>query len=186
MEIYFLSSNKHKIKEVVEILQSVNISVKAFDKKINEIQSENMVEIVTDKVIKGFKEIGRPIIVEQTGLFITDFGNLPGGLTQVFWDSLQADKFSEFFSKEGTASATAKTIVALCDGKEIRTFEGEIQGTIVSPPRGDRDFQWDCVFQPEGYDETFAELGLKKNDISMRKEALYKLKSFLEESLHDE
>ena len=104
----------------------------------------------------------------------------------MFWDSLEADNFSKFFSKKGTASATAKTIVAFCDGKKITTFEGIIQGTIVSPPRGNRDFQWDCVFQPEGYDETFAEMGSKKNDISMRKEALYKLKSFLEESFHDE
>ena len=186
MEIYFLSSNKYKIKGVSDILGSTNTQIKSFNKKINEIQSDDMIEIVTDKVIKGFKEIGRPVIVEQTGLLIEDFGNLPGGLTQIFWDSLQADNFSEFFSKEGTASATAKTIVAFCDGKKISTFEGEIKGTIVSPPRGNRDFQWDCVFQPEGYDKTFADMGLKKNDISMRKEALYKLKSFLEESHHDE
>lgn len=118
MEIYFLSSNKYKIKEVSDILGSTNIQIKSFNKKINEIQSDNMVEIVTDKVIKGFKEIGRPIIVEQTGLLIKDFGDLPGGLTQVFWDSLEADNFSKFFSKKGTASATAKTIVAFCDGEK--------------------------------------------------------------------
>lgn len=150
MEIYFLSSNKYKIKEVSDILGSTNIQIKSFNKKINEIQSDNMVEIVTDKVIKGFKEIGRPIIVEQTGLLIKNFGDLPGGLTQVFWDSLEADNFSKFFSKKGTASATAKTIVAFCDGKKITTFEGIIQGTIVSPPRGNRDFQWDCVFNRRG------------------------------------
>ena len=185
MEIYFLSSNKYKIKEVSDILGSTNIQIKSFNKKINEIQSDNMVEIVTDKVIKGFKEIGRPIIVEQTGLLIKNFGDLPGGLTQVFWDSLQADNFSKFFSKEGIALAKAKTVIALCDGKRIETFEGEIMGNIVCPPRGNKDFQWDCVFQPDGHTETFAEMGSKKNDISMRKLALNKLKIYLEENLHD-
>lgn len=185
MEIYFLSSNKYKIKEVSDILEAPNIQVKSFNKKINEIQSDNMIEIVTDKVIKGFKEIGRPVIVEQTGLLIEDFGNLPGGLTQVFWDSLEAEKFSNFFSKGGTALARAKAVIALCDGKKIETFEGEIIGKIVSPPRGKRDFQWDCVFQPDGYEETFAEMGSKKNDISMRKIALNELKFYLEENLHD-
>ena len=185
MEIYFLSSNKYKIKEVKDILESSKIKVKPYNKKINEIQSDNMVEIAKDKVIKGFKEIGRQIIVEQTGLLINDFGNLPGGLTQVFWDSLKADKFSEFFSKNGMASATAKTVVAYCDGKSILTFEGELEGNIVYPPLGDRAFQWDCVFKPKGYDYTFAEMGEKKNDISMRKIALNKLKDFLEKNLYD-
>ena len=74
----------------------------------------------------------------------------------------------------------AKTIVAFCDGKRIKLFEGEISGRIVSEPRGNRDFQWDCVFQPNGYNETFAEMGEKKNGISMRKIALEKLKKYLE------
>ena len=185
MEIYFLSSNEYKIKEVKDILESSQIEVIPYNMKINEIQSNDMVEIAKDKVIKGFKEIGRRIIVEQTGLLINDFGNLPGGLTQVFWDSLKADKFSEFFSKNGIASATAKTVIAYCDGKEILTFEGELDGNIVNPPRGDRHFQWDCVFQPKGHNYTFSEMGEKKNDISMRKIALNELKNFLKENLHD-
>lgn len=37
MEIYFLSSNKYKIKEVSDILEAPNIQVKSFNKKINEI-----------------------------------------------------------------------------------------------------------------------------------------------------
>lgn len=184
MDIYFLSSNKFKSMEVKKILESHHIRVISYDKKISEIQSDDMKEIVIDKVIKGFKEIGRPIIVEQTGLFIEEFGKLPGGLTQVFWDSLKADKFSEYFSK-GNASATAKTVIAFCDGKNIFTYEGEVKGKIVSPPRGDRSFQWDCVFEPNDYCETFAEMGEKKHEISMRKKALDKLKKYLEENKYE-
>ena len=71
--------------------------------------------------------------------------------------------------------------IAYCNGKHIKTFDGDISGQIVFPPRGNRDFQWDCVFQPDGYEQTFAEMGDKKNAISMRKIAVEKLKKYLEE-----
>ena len=141
-----------------------------------------MKEIVSDKALKAFSEIGRPVLVEQTGLLIKDFGNLPGGLTQIFWDSLKADKFSKIFSNIGSAEVTAKTVLAFCDGKHIHTFEGEIEGHIVYPPKGNKDFQWDCVFEPVGYNQTFAELGDQKNNISMRKIALEKFRTHLEEN----
>lgn len=181
MKIYFLSSNKYKISEVKKILSSDKIVVSAFSNKINEIQSEDMHAIARDKVIKAYGIIARPVFVEQTGLLIEKFGDLPGGLTQIFWDSLQADKFSEFFARDEGSPTIAKTVLAYCDGRKVYTFEGEIRGDIINPPRGNRDFQWDCVFQPEGYDKTFAEMGEEKNEISMRKIALEKLKDFLEE-----
>lgn len=183
MNIYFLSSNEHKINEVKSILDSDEITVLPVKKKISEIQSNDMKEIAVDKALKAFVSIGRPIIVEQTGLLLKDLGGLPGGLTQIFWDSLQADNFSKYFSATETAQVTAKTVIAYCDGKQIQTFEGEITGVIVCSPRGNRDFQWDCVFQPDTYEETFAEMGEKKNAISMRKIAFEKLRDYLEDSL---
>ena len=185
MIIYFVSSNEYKMKEVEEILSSEAITIRQASQKINEIQSQDMNEIVKDKVIKAFTMIRRPVVVEQTGLLIKEFGNLPGGLTQIFWDSLEADRFSQIFSSIGTAEVTAKTVLAFCDGKRVYTFEGTCEGHIVSPPRGNRDFQWDCVFEPDGYKETFAEMGEKKNAISMRKEALEKLRKFLENQKND-
>ena len=181
MDIYFVSSNKHKISEIQTLLNSSDIQIHAVSEKINEIQSTDMEEIVTNKALKAFQKIGRPILVEQTGLLIKDFGNLPGGLTQIFWASLKAEKFSEIFSKIGSAEVTAKTVLGFCDGKRIHTFEGEVDGHIVYPPRGNSEFQWDCVFEPLGYNKTFAELGAQKNEISMRKIATEKFRKYWEE-----
>lgn len=183
LDLYFMSSNRLKIGEVQRILSSKNIKISGCSLKINEIQSDSMCDIVIDKALKAYQILRRPLIVEQTGLRITDFGNLPGGLTQVFWDALQADKFCQFFST-GSTEVTAETVIAFCDGKQIYTFTGSIKGNIVEKPRGCRDFQWDCIFQPIGYDETFAEMGEKKNSISMRKLALEELRTFLEERYH--
>ncbi len=103
----------------------------------------------------------------------------PGELTQIFWDNLEADKFSELFGKSSDTKVVAKTIIGYVDGKKIHLFEGEVLGQIASIPRGNRDFQWDCVFIPNGYDKTFSELGDLKNEISMRKIALDKFSQFI-------
>lgn len=181
MILYFVSHNEYKLNEAREIIDPALIELKPLKIKIEEIQSEDAESIVTDKVIKAFSKVKRPLFVEHTGLYIEDFGNLPGGLTQIVWDSLGADKFCEFFGNRKNTKAIAKTIVGYCDRKSISIFEGSVNGKISPTPRGNRDFQWDCVFIPDGYNETFAELGKKKNDISMRNKAFKIFSEFLKE-----
>lgn len=182
MILYFISNNEHKLKEVSELFNSKLVELKPLKIKIEEIQSEDAEKIVKDKVLKAFAKIRRPLFVEHTGLYIEDFGNLPGGLTQITWDSLGADKFCEFFGNRDNTNAKAKTFIGYCNGKNIMTFEGIINGRISSTPKGNRSFEWDCIFIPEDYKKTFAELGYEKNKISMRREALQLLSEYLEEN----
>ncbi|MFB9241332.1 non-canonical purine NTP pyrophosphatase [Massilia antarctica] len=44
-----------------------------------------------------------------------------------------------------------------------------IDGSVPRNPAGPSDFQWDCVFIPDGYTQTFAEMGAAKDEISMRR-----------------
>ena len=37
-------------------------------------------------------------------------------------------------------------------------FRGEVEGTLVWPPRGDKGFGYDPVFLPDGHDRTFGEM----------------------------
>ena len=61
----------------------------------------------------------------------------------------------------------------------IYFFEGSIKGTIISPI-GKSGFSWDPIFQPDGFSKSFAELTQEeKNEISMRRIALNKLKEFM-------
>lgn len=97
----------------------------------------------------------------------------------MFWDKLKAEKFSELFGGLENTSLTAKTVIAFCDAKKVYTFEGSVEGNIAPEPRGNKSFQWDCVFIPKGFQETFAEMGDKKNEISMRKIAFDNFREFL-------
>src|SRR5918911_46133 len=94
-EVRFVSSNPYKIDEARVILSTRNINVVPSPIKIEELQTIDTEKLVHDKVLKALGEIGRPLFVEHTGLYLEHLNGLPGGLTQIFWDSLQADRFAE-------------------------------------------------------------------------------------------
>lgn len=183
IEIRFVSGNPFKIAEARTILGDKSISVRESKLKIEELQTTDTRKLVHDKLLKAYREIGRPLFVEHTGLYLEHLCGLPGGLTQIFWDTLKADRFTELFGKAPNNNVTARTSIGYCDGRKVYDFDGEIAGLIVSEPRGPRDFQWDCVFQPAEYSKTFAEMGEEKNKISMRRVALEKLAIHLAKEL---
>jgi XTP/dITP diphosphohydrolase len=179
MNLRFVSSNVHKIKEAGEILTPHGVTVIPATIKIEELQTEDVGRLVTDKLIKAFQSIGRPLFVEHTGLYIDHLNGFPAGLTQIFWDKLKADRFAALANSLPDSRLTAKTVLGYCDGRKIHMFEGSINGHVPTVPAGDRTFQWDCVFVPDGETQTFAEMGLRKNDISMRRRALDAFAAFL-------
>ncbi|WP_211234076.1 non-canonical purine NTP pyrophosphatase [Chitinilyticum litopenaei] len=167
-----MSGNAHKITEVQRILAPVGVDVVPVSRKIEELQTEDVEKLVRDKLIKAFESIGRPLFVEHTGLYLSGLNGLPAGLTEIFWNRLEADRFANLVAGLGDANVTAKTVLGYCDGHKIHLFEGAIEGTVPSVPAGSRDFQWDCVFVPNGSTLTFAEMGVAKDTISMRRKAL--------------
>jgi XTP/dITP diphosphohydrolase len=85
----------------------------------------------------------------------------------------EADTYSE------AAWFTCALAVAWPEGHAC-VFEGRIDGRIVFPPRGDHGFGYDPIFQPEGYETTFAEMGPEAKDaISHRARAFAQLKAAL-------
>ncbi|MBQ8501495.1 MAG: non-canonical purine NTP diphosphatase [Bacteroides sp.] len=83
-------------------------------------------------------------------------------------------------------NARFRTAFALIiDGKEY-LFEGIVKGEIIREKRGNTGFGYDPIFVPEGYTETFAQLGNEiKNHISHRAKATQKLCEFLKETIQE-
>ncbi|MBP6733736.1 MAG: non-canonical purine NTP pyrophosphatase [Chromatiaceae bacterium] len=185
MNLRFVTKNPHKASEVQEILRPTGVKIIHAPVEIHEIQIEDIHAIVRDKVLKAFTIIGRPVFIEHTGLYIDSLNGFPGGLTQVFWDKLQAEQFAALFGGLASTALTARTVIAYCDGRKIHTFDGEIRGRIAPEPKGDRAFQWDCIFIPADFDKTFAELGSVKNEISMRRRAFDKFSDYLLRGHHN-
>jgi XTP/dITP diphosphohydrolase len=182
VELRFISSSAEKSLEVGEILAPFGVAISPVDMKIAEIQTEDLRTLVRRKALTAFDEVRRPLLVEHTGLYLNHLNGLPGGLTSVFWDRLRADRFCELFGNTADPGLTVNTMVAYVDGRTISYFEGEVVGRVASAPAGERGFGWDCVFVPDGYDVTYAQLASdEKNQISMRRLALEQLAAFLQE-----
>jgi len=70
--------------------------------------------------------------------------------------------------------------ICYADEFESQTFDGTCEGRIIFAPRGKNGFGYDPLFVPDGFEQTFAELGEEtKNQSSHRSKALMKLKQWL-------
>lgn len=177
MKIIVTTGNASKLKELNHYMKGTNVSFESRKIKIEELQTFDERELLNDKLEKAFAIFKEPVLVEHASLYLEILNNFPGGLTEIFWETLKADKFCELF--QGT-KIVAKTSIGFCDGRKTYNFVGESEGLVSDKPKGDRSFQWDCVFIPEGYSKTYAELGDIKLEISMRKKAFDQFKEFVE------
>jgi inosine/xanthosine triphosphate pyrophosphatase family protein len=128
---------------------------------VKEVLEIDLKAMVMAEVTKAYSQIKVPCIVEHAGLIFSDYELYPGGLTKPMWDFLQ-DKFIEETHSAGRR-ATARAVVAYCDGRSVHTFVGETLGKIADKPRGNRRFYWDTIFIPDdstgkAKDKTYAEI----------------------------
>lgn len=78
--------------------------------------------------------------------------------------------------------ADFRTVIAFVTDKDIHYFEGRVDGKILTERRGEGGFGYDPLFQPDGYDKTFAEMSAdEKNHISHRGKAVAQLVDFLKQ-----
>lgn len=179
----FLSDGVTRVKDVFDFeFREVSIS------ELLEIDIELMVKA---EVASAYGQLRVPCIVEHAGLVFEDFRTemYPGGLTKPMWNAL-GDKFVDETHSSGRR-ATARAVVAYCDGTCIKTFVGETFGTLAASPRGSRRFYWDTIFIPDGPTAplTFAEIadnsafGLEYKILNLSQSARAMLR-FLEHRLH--
>ncbi|MBT8196541.1 MAG: non-canonical purine NTP pyrophosphatase, partial [Bacteroidia bacterium] len=76
--------------------------------------------------------------------------------------------------------AQFRTVIALLIDDNEFLFEGIVNGQIINEKKGERGFGYDPIFQPDGFNKTFAEMSLnEKNKISHRALAIKALASHL-------
>ncbi|XP_003430905.2 inosine triphosphate pyrophosphatase [Ornithorhynchus anatinus] len=179
--LVFVTGNAKKLEEVIQILGD-NFPCKLVAQKIDlpEYQGEPD-EISIQKCKEAAKQVQGPVIVEDTCLCFNALGGLPGPYIKWFLEKLKPEGLYKLLAGFEDKSAYALCTFAFSTGNPedpVRLFRGRTLGHIVEP-RGSRDFGWDPCFQPDGYEETYAELPKAvKNSISHRYRALYELQNY--------
>jgi len=92
------------------------------------------------------------------------------------------NKVLDKLQNQTNRKARFRTVISLLWKGEEHFFEGTVTGTIRAQRSGDGGFGYDPIFQPDGYNITFAEMSMEeKNAISHRAIAMEKLLAFLKE-----
>uniref|UniRef100_A0A8C4P259 Inosine triphosphate pyrophosphatase n=2 Tax=Dromaius novaehollandiae TaxID=8790 RepID=A0A8C4P259_DRONO len=142
-------------------------------------------EISVQKCREAARQVRGPVIVEDTCLCFNALGGLPGPYIKWFLEKLKPEGLYKLLAGFEDKSAYALCTFAFSPGnpeEPVKLFKGQTHGLIVEP-RGPRDFGWDPCFQPDGYDQTYAELPKAvKNSISHRYRALSELSTFFLQS----
>ena len=189
-DILFFSHNQKKIIEVKQIFKDTKIKVydlNSFEKTKEPRESGNTFS--SNAKIKseyGHKLFNMPCFADDSGFCVEALKNNPGVKSKRFLKKFSNNKkaFEYIISnvikkKNNKAFFVTAICLTLKDSHHI-VFLGRINGTVSIEPKGANGFGYDPIFIPENYTRTFAEMSLEeKNDISHRKIAITKLKSFL-------
>ena len=207
-KIVFATNNQHKLEEIRSILgddfEVLSLSDIGCHEDIPET-SDTLEGNATQKAQYVFDKYGYDCFADDSGLEVDALGGEPGiysaryaaldGDDSISHDS-EANMAKLLRKLEGVENRKARfrTVIALITTKDnspsligregvgLLLFEGIVNGSIISERRGGEGFGYDPIFQPEGYDKTFAELGSEiKNHISHRARAVEKLAHYLKE-----
>ena len=128
---------------------------------------------------------GCDCFADDTGLEVEALDNAPGVYSARYagtgHDSeANMRKLLREMEGKNNRKARFRTAIALIRKGHEQLFEGIVNGSITTEKRGDSGFGYDPIFQPEGFEGTFAQLGDDvKNAISHRALACQKLAAFL-------
>jgi len=192
MKIVFATNNKHKLQEIrqilgdeFEILSLADIGCHADIPETADTLEENAMQ----KAQYVFDQYHLSCFADDTGLEVDALGGAPGVFSARYagegHDSeANMTKLLAELGENNNRNARFRTVIALLliQGDQViqKEFEGIVNGEIIRQRRGTTGFGYDPIFLPEGYEETFAELGPEiKNKISHRARAVAKLASFL-------
>lgn len=179
--ISFITGNPNKLKEFNQIIGNIpSYTIESKDIDLPEYQGESAEEIAIEKCKTALGILNSPVLVEDTSLCFNAMGGLPGPYIKWFLKKLKPEGLYKMLEGFEDKSAYAQCIFAFGEpGEEIKLFIGRTSGKIVEP-RGSRDFGWDPCFQPENFDQTYAEMAKElKNTISHRYIAVDKLRNYL-------
>ncbi len=189
--IFLASGNPHKIEELEQMIQPLGIELKStLDFPDAHEVVEDQPDLEGNAVKKArywFNETGIPSLADDTGLEVDVLNGAPGVYSaryageNVTYDD-NVEKLLREMDGESNRKARFRTVIAFLDGSDEHLFEGVCEGEIITKRKGEKGFGYDPVFQPEGYDQTFAELSSEeKNKISHRGLALQKFLAYLKD-----
>lgn len=203
-KIVFATNNAHKLSEIRQILGE-RIEVLS----LNDIGCHADIPETADTLKGNALQKAEYVashyhidcFADDTGLEVDALGGAPGVHSARYAGGEGHDseanmrKLLAELGENNNRKARFRTVIALIELENdestefplhfnnTKFFEGIVEGQITRERHGEEGFGYDPIFQPDGYEQTFAELGMEiKNRISHRARAVEKLVRYLSES----
>ena len=187
-KIVFATNNAHKLSEVKSILSPDFEIISLKELNCFDDIPETADTLDGNALLKAeyiHSRFNIDCFADDTGLEIRALGGEPGVFSARYaGENHDAEKNMEkvlrLLGDTDDRKAQFRTVIALIKNGETLFFEGKIEGRILKEPRGNEGFGYDPIFVPDGYDLSFAELGVEeKNKISHRALAVQQLIDYL-------
>ena len=211
MKIVFATKNEHKLSEIRAILGPSFDVVSLADIGCHEDIPETGQTLEENALMKAeyvYNKYHLSCFADDTGLEVEALNGAPGVYSARYAAIVPAGepagpshdseanmaRLLRELANNNNRKARFRTVIALIEKKDVcpcgctsikvvHKFEGIVNGEITREKSGAEGFGYDPIFRPDGYDKTFAELGLDiKNQISHRARATAKLCEFLVKS----
>lgn len=189
MKLVFATNNKHKLDEVRKITAQHNIEVVSLADIHCHDEIPETADTLEGNALQKAQYIqdkfGLDCFADDTGLEVEALDNAPGVYSARYAGSghdseANMQKLLQEMEGKTNRKARFRTVIALIIGDKQYCFSGIVNGTITTEKKGENGFGYDPIFIPEGYEQTFAELGDSvKNKISHRAKAVEQLDHFL-------
>ena len=188
-KLVFATNNAHKLEEIRAILGDKVEILSLNDINCHADIPETADTLQGNAALKAqyiYENYGLDCFADDTGLEVETLNGAPGIYSARYAGGEGHDSeanmkklLSEMQDKENRKARFRTVICLIEDGKE-HFFEGIVNGSIIRERKGGAGFGYDPVFMPDGYSETFAEMGNdEKNKISHRARAVQKLCEYL-------
>ena len=185
-KIVFATNNAHKLEEVAamlgeayEVLSLREIGCEADIPETAETFAGNAMQKA--RYVK--EHYGYDCFADDSGLEVDALDGAPGIYSARYsggGSEANMDKLFHNLTGKSDRGAQFRTVIALLIGEETQLFEGIVRGSIIEERRGEAGFGYDPIFVPDGYEQTFAQLGNEvKNRISHRAKAVEQLVRYL-------
>ena len=156
-----VTGNQGKLAEARRLL---GVRLEGVALELPEVQSLDLGEVLRAKGEEAWRRLGRPLVVEETGLELAAFNGFPGPLVKWMLAAVGAEGIARAAVAGGDPRAVARCALLYRDAARTTVAEGTTAGTLVLPPRGAGGFGWDPVFRPEGERRTYGELPAAAKD----------------------
>lgn len=189
MKIYFATHNANKLREISQMMPEGFELLGLDDLNLHEDIPETAETIEGNSLMKTqyvFDKHKVACFGDDTGLEVEALNGAPGVYSARYAGSANDSKANmalllKNLDKEQNRAARFKTVITFIDKNgNSQQFTGIAKGSITEELSGTEGFGYDPIFQPEGFDKTFAEMSsFEKNNISHRAKAFKKFIDYL-------